>query len=352
MKKLIKNTLVIFSFFLSLCVCAINAYADDDGSQINTFTINKYVGEAILRNPFGNFVNYKIEGMCFWLHHGFLGIPYITTTAKVNEFIPDAIVSVYNHNKSNPWLFGNDAIDPVMKTAGDAINKAAEHEKPEHNTFSVGSSKNMMQKYKEVDVVGDPGLVIFFTSIGFASMNTEATIYRPYYSSLADTYNWRTPLLEILLHPQYLIPGVRTEGSLIDQWGSIFPRTGYINQLGDYKAAAVIALRGADLATDGMSGHVSFPKLHSGSCTYEGHNGSDCHVSASHENDYNNVKYQEIYPKPTAVAKKDFGVNDLFNATTYKQDQFSKGKGNYVWVMWRHYKGCIQDSGKFIAGVP
>ena len=329
---MMKRTLMCVVLAMGLCVSALAA-------PVNTFTITKDVTLAALKNPFGNFVNYRIEGLCFWLHWSVFG-PYVTTTLKVNEFLPDAVVSVYTHEGSNPWAYANTFVDPVMQKAGDLTAKTIDGTAPISSDYSGSGGGGSMQQFKEVDVIGDPALAAFFSKIPFAMIPSEATEFEPYYSSLSDTYLWHSPMMEDLTHPQDLIPGVRTEGSLIDQWGSIFPRVGYINQLGDYKAAGVIALRGADIATNSDQGHV-YHSLHSGSC------GSHCKVWASHENDFADVKYQEIYPEATTDAKQVFGNNDLLSQT-YGQKQLSEGKGNYVWIMWRHYEGCIQGGGHFI----
>jgi integrating conjugative element protein (TIGR03756 family) len=324
-----KKIIVFIIFILPIIACA---------NGISTITIAQKVTQAAIHNPSGNFLNYKIEGICFWLKHGI--IPKIKTTLKVNHFLPDAVVIVYDAYKNNPWDIANNIIDPMMKRIGDTSYKAVNHTTPENNSYS-GAGTNGMEIFKEADVIGDPGL--FFMRF-FPTIASEASPFMPYYSSLADSYFWSTPQWEDLSHPEYLVSGVRTEGTLYDQWGSIYPRVGYLNQLGDYKAAAVIALRASDIATAGGMTRI-YKSLHSGSC------GHDCRVWPSHENDFKNVKFQEIYPVSSTTAKQIFGLNDLKNATTYGQDQFSKGNGRYVFILWRHYEGCIQRSGKFLGEI-
>ncbi|MCK4608952.1 MAG: TIGR03756 family integrating conjugative element protein [Gammaproteobacteria bacterium] len=315
-------------------------------AEVDTFKITRDVVDAALRHPFPSdksFLNYKIEGMCFWKHKEH-GIPHFSSTLKVNEFLPDAVVSVYDNLGSNPWKYANKFIDPLAKDVGDQIYELKDDVKPNSTDYEVGSTKNMMEKFKEVDVIGDPALVTLFVTLGFMLIPSKADAYNLYYSSMADSYLWRNPLLDDITHPQDLLPNVRTEGSSIDEWGSIFPRIGYINQLGDYKAAAVLALRAADIATNSDQSHV-YHYLKSGGC------GDHCTVWASHENDFNDVKFQEIYPVRQKDAEKNFGINDLDALTAYNQDQLDKGDGNYLWVMWRHYEGCIQGDGDYIGEV-
>ena len=82
-------------------------YGSSVAEPINTLTIAKDVTMAALKNPFGNFMNYHVEGVCFWLHWSLFG-PYVTTTLKVSEFLPDAIVSVsgddvFRHPRACVW---------------------------------------------------------------------------------------------------------------------------------------------------------------------------------------------------------------------------------------------------------
>lgn len=325
-------------FILKLTILTMIAFGVVNAAPVTTTQIIEKVTQAALKNPTSNFLNYKVEGMCFWEHHDKWGFPYITSTLKVEHFLPDAVITVFDQYGDNPWFMANKWIDPGMKRIGDEIYQKKMGSRFKKTAFA-GADNNSMEKFKEVDVIGDPGLLVMRL---FPMISSMATEFVPYYSSLADAYFWRSPALENMLYPQYLLPGVRTEGSLVDQWGNIFPRIGYINQLGDYKAAAVIALRAADIATNGAQLRM-VKTLHSGNCGW-----SHCHVWPSHENDFKDVKFQEIYPKLSIRVRKIFGVNDLFSSQTYGQDQYKLGHGNYVWVMWRHYKGCIGDDGKFL----
>lgn len=330
------NKCLLNKFFNTFCISAISFILSfsASASPVNILDITKNVIEAALDNPFGNYLNYGIHGICVWGHWGWLG-PYTTTTLEVNEFLPDAVITVYNGYGQNPWFYAQKIIDPAAHELGQVQAKT------DYGTSSASSGNDMSLKFKEVDIIGNPALLTFFNQLPFAFISSQATPFKPYYSSLSDAYLWRSPTADMLTHPQDLIPGVRTEGDLIAQWGSIFPRTGFINQMGDYKAAAVLALRAADIATNSGQSHVYIP-LHSGSC------GHACHVWPSHENDFNNVKFQEIYPKEDISAKKRFGVDDAGQIGMYGQDQYEKSHGNYVFVMWRHYRGCVQSDGTYL----
>lgn len=326
-------------FYFTLCCGLLLVGQLSFGAPVDTLTITKEVMAAALNNPFGNFLNYRVEGICEWEHWTPLG-PYFTTTLEVNEFLPDAVVMVYTNEGKNPWGYANTMVDPIMQKMGDAIAKSIDGVAPLSTNDSVGGGGDMMEKFKEAEIIGDPALLTFFSHLHFAMIPSEATPFVIYYSSLLDTYFWHSPQLDDLMHPQDLLPDVRNEGSAVDRWGAIFPRIGFIDQMGDFKAAAVIALRAADIATNADQSHI-YEVLPSGSC------GAHCKVWPSHENDFADVKYQEIYPVPTVTAKKVFGVNDLIGHTK-DQNQYALGHGNYLWVMWRHYEGCIQGGGQLV----
>lgn len=334
-KKLILSSFAWMSLFIG------GFMSDTQASPVSTVMITEHVINAALQNPFGNFLNYRVEGLCFWLKKGFFG-PYVVTTLKVNEFLPDAVVTVYNGYGQDPWDYANATLDPLQHQLGDAQEKSATGFKTSYGTSSVSLHNDMSEKFKEVDIIGDPALVTFFDRIPYASISSEAVSLQPYYSSLSDAYLWRNPMLDNTLYPQYLLPGSRVVGSLMDPWGKIFPRIGTLNQPGDYKAAAVLALRAADITTQASQSHV-YLSLTSGSC------GHDCQVWPSHENDFADVKYQEIYPVASTTAQDEFGKIDIGKGLApYGQDQYTLSQGNYIWVMWRHYEGCIQTDGTFL----
>lgn len=337
----IVNHLKIRIGILLLLSCLIPLQGVASRHSINSALIIKDTTEAAYKNLFGNFLNYKVVGICFWLQFQYIK-PHIKKTLKVSEFLPDAVVTVYTGYKHNPWVYANHIVDPVMHQAGSMQVKAITGLTPESGTTSAGGGNDMMQKFKEVDVIGNPALLTFTNSIPLSLIPSKAHAFLPYYSSLLDAVLWHNATLEEAMYPEYLLPGVRVVGHFLTSWGSVFPRTGRINQYGDFKAAGVIALRGLDIATHRHQSHLYNP-LYSGSC------GHDCRVWPSHENDFSNVKFQEIYPKETNDAKKLFGVTGITG--DFHQSDYAKGKGSYVFILWRHYRGCLQAKGMFLGSV-
>lgn len=334
MKRLV-ITHIMLTFFM---------FAPVHAASVTSAEITKDVLSAVMENPFGNFLNYKVEGSCAWLvstPHGMR----VKHTPKVREFLPDAVVTVFTAPKHDPWVYGRTVLDPLAKKAGDQFYSLGRNNLIEHSNYQGDGAGSDMQIYKEVNVVGDPALLVFYQlGLQFAQIKSVAKPYVPYYSSLADSRFWRSPMMDLLLHPDGLLPGSRVVGSLIDEWGSIYPRIGYLNQLGDFKAQAVLLLRALDIVTHPFEPRI-YHYLESESC------GKACRVWPVRENDYAHVRFQEIYPVLSSKAKKVFGINDLLSFKTYGQDQFMKGHGNYIWIMWRRYEGCVQAKGKFLGEI-
>jgi integrating conjugative element protein (TIGR03756 family) len=252
--------------------------------------------------------------------------------------LPDAVVTVFRQLKSDPWDYANHIIDPPAYQVGAQQIQNLLGSKLGDGYENVSSSVDNDNHFKEVDVIGNPVITVF-KKYNPALLASVAKPLMPYYLSLADAYLWRSPQREIMLYPQKILPGVHIVGSLIDDWGPIYPRTGFLDQPADAKAAAVIALRAGNIATRSTQPHL-YHELTSGDC------GTACQVSAVKENN-DHTQWQMVYP---LVEKQCivFGANDLSELHPWGSKTAQAGDGNYAWVLWRFYKGCIPHSGKYL----
>lgn len=146
---------------------------------------------------------------------------------------------------------------------------------------------NQNTHFKEVDIIGNPAITIF-TKRSDVFLPTQAKPLMPYYLSQADAYAWRSPLIEMAMYPLNIVPGRHIVGTLLDNWGNVYPRTGFIDQPADAKAAAVVAQRAADIATRATQPHVYEPLNTNNSC------GEHCEVWPAIEND-TNTQWQMVY---------------------------------------------------------
>ncbi|THA44012.1 TraU family protein, partial [Histophilus somni] len=78
-----------------------------------------------------------------------------------------------------------------------------------------------------------------------------------------DYFAWQQNLPE-MFYPEALTPGMREVRSELEMWGNIFPRSGAVTQVDDYKASAVIAQRVADIVTRTGQVHIYQPVARTG----------------------------------------------------------------------------------------
>jgi len=322
-KQLIK---ILFILLLSV-PCAFAA----DG-KITSVNI---VGQTFGAIP--SCLKYRILGVCFWMH---CDGPFcwVSTTLKVSEYLPDTIDSVFSNAKSDPWVLTNTVVDPVGLKVAKLQSKTLIHD-----PYGFGDSQTSPathtedDRLKEVDVLGNPVAQLFKPP---AFIPSTSIPFLPYYISMVDAVIWRGGLTE-MLYPQSYIPGDDDIGKFpYNVWGSLYPRTGFLMQSDDAKAAAVIAQRATNIITHGAQAHIDDP-LPSGSC------GPACTAYRSKVNDANTVEFQMVYPIPQKTCGI-FGVDYLTHLLPWGSKAAAKGNGNYVWVMWRHYQGCINEGGKYL----
>jgi len=283
-------------------------------------------------------LHYKVIGVCYWLVCEGSNC-HVETTPKIEHYLPDAVVSVFRQSNSNPWDYAHSVVDPAAYQAGKAEVKTTMGFNLAEGNQSESNNEEQNNHFKEADLIGNPA-ISFFSSKADVFLPSQAKPLLPYYTSLGDAYMWRSPLIEAARYAAYLVPGIHVVGSLVNQWGAVYPRVGFINQPADGKAAAVIAQRAADIATRGEQPHIYNPLNTDDSC------GDHCQTWEAIENDAN-TQWQMIYPISDHQCQV-FGENDLTSLQPWGQDAAVKGDGNYAWVMWRHYKGCIPGRGKYL----
>lgn len=331
-----KQKLILAILLSTLVILSNNSFAieEDKGGKLSTLEVIQHT-----LNACSSCLHYKIVGVCFWLVCD-AGICSVETTPKVDHYLPDVVVSVFQKQNTNPWDYANTVIDTVAYQAGNMQVKSMMGVDIGHGNEETSADKNSDTHFKEVDAIGNPAISILNKFRSFL-IPSVATPFVPYYVSLADSYAWRSPIIESLMYPHRLIPGVSIVGSLANNWGNVYPRTGFLLQTNDAKASAVISQRAADIAT-----HTTQPHAYKSLSTICG---EDCKVFETKEND-ENTQWQMIYPI-TEKTCKVFGENDLTNATPWGTEATQKGNGNYTWVLWRHYRGCIQGEGKYLGSV-
>ena len=308
--------------------CAALAADEMDDAQIIADTIQ---GTS-------NCIHYQLVGICFWQKNWY-SPP--RATLKLDQYMPDAVVSVFTKPDNNPWWFASHLVDSAAYQTGQAEIKNMTHFNMGYGDSHDNSGLDVNNRFHEVDIIGNPALLVFKHIGGAVMLPSTARPYFPYYLSLLDAYTWRFPGVE-RLYPGALIPGLHDVGTIIiHDWGPVFPRNGYVNQPDDAKAGAVNAQRAADIITQDGQPHL-YKEL-SNSC------GVHCKAAPVAENS-KQVEFQMIYPK-VETSCMIFGKSDAGSAQPWGMDAAQAGNNRYVWVMWRHYHGCIQGHGKFIGSI-
>lgn len=326
-----KKTLQSF-VLCGLCLLSVNkALADSTIHSVNI------IQDTLQALP--SCIHYKITGMCYWLSCSGVACK-ITTSLKLDHYLPDAVVSVYTQPNNDPWLFTKIVDDPIFYQAGKTVFQQLTHFKMSYGDEHNNSRRDLNNKFHEVDVVGNPALL--FLKVHELLLPSVATMYFPYYSSLLDAYAWRFPALE-RFYPGSVVPGLHDVGKIIlHDWGSVYPRNGYVNQPDDAKAAAVIALRASTIITQSAQPHLYSPL--SNSC------GDHCSVDPVKENSVN-AQFQMIYP----TAEKQcivFGASDINQTTPWQTEAAIQGNNRYVWILWRHYHGCAPvQNAKYLGSI-
>ena len=263
-------------------------------------------------------LEYKVVGTCFWLFCTKFGCK-IRTSMKVKHYIPEVVVSSYNHNKQNPWHEMNAVSSGV---------KGGEYRSPQKNYTQV--------TFKNVDVIGHPQGAIsqILNSTGYYC-RSQTTPFVPYYLSSLDFFAWRYGVPE-MVYPEALIPGMREIRANGDTWGNIFPRAGTVTQVHDYKAAAVTAHRVADLITRTFQPHVYLPIAKA-----EDKSNGIWYPPAVTEGNIKTHKWQQLSPNTQNSCA-------IFPDTP---PSMTSEDGSYAWALWRPYKCCKKRGQKFLYSV-
>lgn len=254
-------------------------------------------------------VNYRVVGLCYWLYCTPFGCT-VRTSVKVSHFRPDLVVSAYSVTGQNPWTemsLLSPALPGIAEGGGDTNPRSAN----QHSKI----------RFKNADAIGFPAgdeLAKFFTQFGYIC-SPSSQPFQPYFLSQLDTLAWRSGVPE-MTWPETLTPGMREAGQNGDMWGNIYPRAGAISQAHDYKAAAVIAQRVADLVTRTGQPHIYTPLTASSRAGY-------WPPSPVIEGDNDNHRWQMLTPKnPPPVRCSRMAAPPTLTPTSWRRMARTPGR--------------------------
>lgn len=273
-------------------------------------------------------LDYKVIGVCVWLTCTPFGCD-IETSVQVRHYLPELVVSTYQRTGDNPWGLVASWAPPTSESR--------------HGGFGTQDRAAQIHtnlRFKNADAIGHPGGAVFgmLSSMGY-SCESSATAMMPYYLSVYDATAWRAGVPE-KSYPEALIPGMRTIGDFGNVWGHVYPRSGFVVQANDYKAAAVTAQRVADFVTRNWQPHVYLPLTENWRPGY-------WPPGPVIEGDPDRGKWQRLQPNMTKQCSvfPDHSASQSF-AGDIAED------GDYVWVLWRAYSCCEREGAILIVFTP
>lgn len=297
---------------IAIALTSISGQASESGqSSLNTASI-------MASSASTSCLDYKVVGTCFWLFCTKFGCK-IRTSTKIKHYIPEVVVSSYNHQGQNPWVEMNFLSNGV---------KGGDYQSP-HKDYTQATFKN-------VDVIGHPHGAIsqMLNSTGYYC-KSQTTPFVPYYLSGLDFLAWRFGVPE-MVYPEALIPGMREIRANGDTWGNIYPRAGTVTQVHDYKASAVTAHRVADVVTNTFQPHVYIPIAKK-----DNQSNGEWFPPPVKEGDAKTHKWQQLHPV-TSQSCAIFPDNP---------PSMLSENGSYAWALWRPYKCCKKRGQTFLYSI-
>jgi integrating conjugative element protein, PFL_4710 family len=297
---------------IAIALTSISGQASESGqSSLNTASI-------MASSASTSCLDYKVVGTCFWLFCTKFGCK-IRTSTKIKHYIPEVVVSSYNHQGQNPWVEMNFLSNGV---------KGGDYQSP-HKDYTQATFKN-------VDVIGHPQGAIsqMLNSTGYYC-KSQTTPFVPYYLSGLDFLAWRFGVPE-MVYPEALIPGMREIRANGDTWGNIYPRASTVTQVHDYKASAVTAHRVADVVTNTFQPHVYIPIAKK-----DNQSNGEWFPPPVKEGDAKTHKWQQLHPV-TSQSCAIFPDNP---------PSMLSENGSYAWALWRPYKCCKKRGQTFLYSI-
>ena len=297
---------------IAIALTSISGQASESGqSSLNTASI-------MASSASTSCLDYKVIGTCFWLFCTKFGCK-IRTSTKIKHYIPEVVVSSYNHQAQNPWMEMNFLSNGV---------KGGDYQSPRKDYTQA--------TFKNVDVIGHPQGAIsqMLNSTGYYC-KSQTTPFVPYYLSGLDFLAWRFGVPE-MVYPEALIPGMREIRANGDTWGNIYPRAGTVTQVHDYKASDVTAHRVADVVTNTFQPHVYIPIAKK-----DNQSNGEWFPPPVKEGDVKTHKWQQLHPV-TSQSCAIFPDNP---------PSMLSENGSYAWALWRPYKCCKKRGQTFLYSI-
>ncbi|MCC3858964.1 TIGR03756 family integrating conjugative element protein [Vibrio parahaemolyticus] len=282
-------------------------------------------------------IRWRVAGMCVWYKW-----PYkISTSVKVNHYIPDYVVSAYERSGENTWDLMS-FLDDIGDVGFEAL---VGFESGGGSVKGKGRGKHSTNiMFKNVTAIGNPLASTWQTlGLGYLMCASEAQSFVPAYASSFDWLAWRTNPVEAALNIDQIFTRrnrIKPSTRPSENWAFLYPRTGFVVGNDDVKTAAVTALRASSIVTDKSSVSINIANRPAQSSR----SGYWPPRAVNIDNDRQGY-FQMLLPKEEKSCRLISDMGSINNMGEYRSDN-----GNYAWNFWRPYT-CCSGSGKLIANI-
>jgi len=285
MNKIINNKRLLRFFLLCLLSVSPALYADDC-------------------------LHFRVVGICIWIW------PYpldINVTIKLGHFNPDVIVFVDRKG------FALSSIQDVQTYGAEDPKRIDTHNRNHDNLM-----------YKEALATGNP-----LAGQIYCPTQSETTIY---FESELDIPSWKWGGLDTFDTASWL-PGEREIEDGSNNWGALYPRTGWTIQHSDPKTAGIIAQRVGDIITRESEPHIYNDDLGSAPAIFVDDEKFTWAPRELLENTNEEGWWEPIAP--------EFSIDcDVFGESGTDDDLSEEG--DYTYILWRPYTCCEIEAGFLI----
>ncbi|MBD1577114.1 hypothetical protein HC723_11790 [Vibrio sp. S11_S32] len=290
-------------------------------------------------------IDHQILGVCIWTTIRPWGVQ-VKYSPMVSMYSPDAKVEV-THTKKNPPYKPAKINDKVASYIGTMLAGKITKISPIDN----GDSSD--EGFRSVHLMGNPVIQIhdqtlssIYNSLNLGYCSSNVQPFQTYFHSDLDLMEWRFGILEQVYYPINIMRRVM-DTKMLSQWGTLYPRTGWVVNSSPYIGAALVALRAANIANglpvDNSGIHVVKPMPLMASGKYLTLKSPIVNI---HEGRWQPTNlgpagraHQAICSKfPTPAVSIPSGTLEPY-----------KGSRGYIFTLWRKYT-CCEKKGDIFSG--
>ncbi|MCL1130465.1 TIGR03756 family integrating conjugative element protein [Shewanella sairae] len=295
--------------------------------SVNTSTAGSITTPEILASSLClDCIDYQVIGMCLWMTCTPLGCD-TDTSIKVKHRLPDMVAMSYLNTGEAPWQ----ATQWMSPTTPGAKGGGSSHKR------SPTLLDNATVTFQNTDIIGHPAEGTFFemlSSFGY-TLEGPSTPFMPYYLSSLDTLGWRFNIPDV-----FNVSSWNPLTNRLGNWGSVYPRGGFSIQKQPYKSAAMAAYKASHVVTRPMQSRVYQSLIADKKQGY-------WPPEAIGEKD-DETFWQPLYPKQEMKAVAWPDIDDSTTTGDPYAERISE-TGEYVWGVWRTYRGCEQKGAMLVA---